>query len=725
MNFSPKVRTRTLAIEFLVLLSVVMLIGYAGIVLTQYHSQSDSIQQNLNTRAQSMGGLLANISIEPLLSHDFVALNDYLEAVIAQQDVSFVIITGQNKQVLGIHFNEALHNLHDTIVPDPDNPNMPKIASIAQDGLSVYEYPIQFNGNKLGLITLGLDSHAYSGSLISNVIYLSMVIFVVWFIAGLGVFLVFRHRVSRPLQTVVSSADDIAHLKFDKTVPITGANEIGQLALAFNEMRVQLRAAVEARNQSMKDLQELNVNLEERVVERTHELEKLNREVAHQALHDPLTGLANRLLIMERIGFLISQMHRNKGSFAVLMIDLDNFKDVNDTLGHPVGDILLRQVAERLQGVLRESDLVGRLGGDEFALLLQDQDEHSARLVADKIHQVMQERITVEGHTLTTVGSIGIAICPQHGEDHATLLRCADVAMYHAKRTNSNVALYSADIDIHSLQRLALATDLRSAYENNEVELHYQPIVDLRTGKVVSVEALARWNHSKYGPVSPEDFIPIAENSGLIKQLTGSLMKMAAVQWSSWKEEGMELQIALNISMVNLLDQQLPAQVARILSQSGLPVNALKIEITETEIMSNPELVIDVLGHKEIAGLKSSVDDFGTGYSSLSYLKKLPVQEIKIDRSFVTHMAVDEEDASIVKAVLELGHSLGLDVVAEGVEDQDVLRELIALGCDYAQGYYFSPPVPAAALVEKIGLIESQFYKAATVDPKVTPRITH
>jgi diguanylate cyclase (GGDEF)-like protein len=725
MRFSSRLGTRTLAIEFLILLTAVMLAGYVAIFVTQYHSQSDYIEKNLDTRARSMGGLLANISIEPLLSHDFVALNDYLEAVISQNDVSFVIIAGKDKQLLAAHFSEEMQGLQDAVMPNLGNPGLPDMSRLVQGGLSVYEYPVTFNNEQLANITLGLDSRSSSQTLITNVITLSLVIFAVWFAAGLGIFLIFRRRVSNPLQTVVSSADDIAHLRFDKTVPVTGANEIGQLALTFNEMRIQLRSAVEARNQSMQELKELNVNLEERVAERTRELEKLNREVAYQALHDPLTGLANRLLIVERIDFLIRQAHRNSESFAVLMMDLDNFKEVNDTLGHPVGDELLRQVAERLNTTLRESDLVGRLGGDEFAMLLQDLGGESAKSVAEKIYSIMQQPFTVDHHTLTAEGSIGIAIYPDHGVDHATLLRCSDVAMYHAKRRGNQVALYSTDIDIHSLQRLALATDLRTACTNNELELHYQPIVDLTSGKVIGVEALARWNHPQYGLISPDEFIPIAENTGLIKQLTESIMKTAVTQWLDWHEQGLDLQIGLNISMLNLVDQNMPATVARIIRHAGLPTSAVKLEITETEIMSNPELVIEVLGHKELSGLKSSVDDFGTGYSSLSYLKKLPVQEIKIDRSFVTHMAVDEEDASIVRAVLELGHSLGLDVVAEGVEDEEALRELIALGCDYAQGFYFSRPVPADDLPEQISFIEARFYRAVSRDPGAMPKITH
>jgi diguanylate cyclase (GGDEF)-like protein len=524
---------------------------------------------------------------------------------------------------------------------------------------------------------------------------------------------------------VASGARDMANLKFDTVVSARGQNEISQLALSFNDMRMQLKNAVEERNKTMQALQELNVSLEERVNQRTRELQTLNREVAYQAVHDPLTGLPNRLLITERLQYAVKQAHREKTSFAVLMVDLDNFKEVNDTLGHLVGDELLCQVAERLTSVLRETDTVGRLGGDEFALVLVNVDAHSAMNVADKIHRALLQNFQVDGHTLAASGSIGVALFPDHGKEYTTLLRRSDVAMYSAKRTNSKISLYDPENDRHSLQRLSLVTDLRLALEEHQLELHYQPIVELSAGRVVGVEALLRWNHPKYGPIAPTEFIPIAENSNLIKPLSDWVIRKAAADWHDWHTAGQELQVSINLSMINLLDPGLPEDIAQIREETQMPANAIKLEITESEIMSNPERVIKVMNHDHMSGIKYSVDDFGTGYSSLSYLKKLPVQEVKIDRSFVTSMAIDAEDASIVCAVVELAHSLGLNVVAEGVEDRDVMQQLIKLGCEYAQGYYFSRPLPADRLIEAIAQIETLYLDSASPGVQSKQTVTH
>ena len=716
---------RGLVFEFVALLSVIVLIGYAVIIYTQYQSQSAAIEQNLNDRARSLGGLLSTISIEPLLSSDYVGLNEYIEGAVSQKDVAFVVITGIKGESLAVQVDEKQEAIRESIRSRAEQSGLGSFVAVVNDEIFPYEYPIIFNGEKIATITLGLDRQSAHQIMLENMAKLSIVIFAVWFVAGLSIYLIFRFRVSDPLGSVATSATNVARLNFDKTVPVAGANEIRQLALTFNEMRMHLKDAIEARNKSMHKLKELNLNLEERVDQRTRELETLNREVAYQAVHDPLTGLPNRLLIVERIRYAIKQAHRNQSSFATLMVDLDNFKEVNDTLGHPVGDELLRQVAERLQAVLRETDTVGRLGGDEFALVLQELEMESAEIVADKIHNAMLESFKVENHTLVAGGSIGIAVYPDHGDDYATLLRCADVAMYNAKRNNTKVAMYSPDIDPHSLQRLALATDLRTACHNNELELLYQPIIDLKTGKVVSVEALARWNHPKYGVIPPSEFISIAENSNLIKPLTEWVVRTAAAQWVEWHEQDLELQIAVNFSMISLLDPELPLFMANMSEELSLPKHALKLEITESAIMSNPERVIKVLNHKEMAGLKYSVDDFGTGYSSLSYLKRLPVQEVKIDRSFVTLMTVDEEDASIVRAVVELAHSLGLATVAEGVEDADVLRELVSLGCEYAQGYYFSKPIRPDELTGAISHIETRFYDTVSIAADFEASVKH
>jgi len=592
-----------LAVEFLVMLSSIMLVGFISIVYMQYQFQSDQNTENIRDRAVSIGDLLATISVQPLLSHDFVTLNEYVEDTARQTDVTYVAVMDPRGKTLALQMNG--HNMTPKDIADLGANGINSrevVAVIRDDDVYSYERVIDFDGNVLGKIEIGLDRKPADVRLTKNVTNLILIIFVIAFVSALGIFLIFRYKVSRPIELVASSAADIADMKFDKTVPVHGNNEISQLALTFNAMRMQLKTAAEARHKSMLKLKDMNVTLEERVDKRTRELQTLNREVAYQAVHDPLTGLPNRLLIVERIRYAIEQAHRSSQTFAVLMVDLDNFKEVNDTLGHPVGDELLRQVADRLSGLLRESDTVGRLGGDEFALILLDVDESSALSVADKIHRAMLEHYVVDGHTLASCGSIGIALYPEHGGDHSTLLRCADIAMYVAKRHNNKVSLYDPETDKHSLQRLSLATDLRVAVDTRELELHYQPIVELIGGQVVGVEALLRWNHPKYGPVSPNEFIPIAESSGLIKPLTDWVLETAASQWLEWQEQDLNLKISVNLSMINLVDPELPEHIAALRDQKQLPVDALKLEITETEIMSNPERVIKVMGHENMQG---------------------------------------------------------------------------------------------------------------------------
>lgn len=719
MNFITRSRRQSLAFQFLSILSGIMLVGFVSIIYTQFQNQSKQINENISARAESIGGLLAQISVQPLLVHDFVTLNEYIEDAAMQKDVTYVIVSNPQGETLVIQANEK--------TPSPEEVVDDKVDSAGNEGENIfrYEQSIMFDGRQLGQVRIGVDRAPAAKLVASNVTNLAVTIFGIWFFSGLAIFLAFRYKVSRPINLVSSSAAEIANLKFGRTVPVTGNNEISQLALTFNGMRMQLKVAVEERQKSLLELEDLNASLEERVNQRTQELQTLNREVAYQAVHDPLTGLPNRLLITERIQYAIKQSHRSKETFAVLMVDLDNFKEVNDTLGHPVGDALLRQVSLRLSSVLRDSDTVGRLGGDEFALQLQGADEEAAMLVAEKIQTALLETYIVDGHALVASGSIGIALYPEHGDDHAMLLRCADIAMYAAKRNNSKVSLYSVESDKHSLQRLELTNDLRVALDAHELELYYQPVMALATGEVVGVEALLRWQHPKYGEISPNEFIPIAENTALIKPLTDWVMKTAALQWLEWQEQGLSLHIAVNLSMINLLDHELPDRISSLRRDLKLPPDAIKFEITESAIMSNPERVISVMSHEDMAGLKFSVDDFGTGYSSLSYLKRLPVSEVKIDRSFVTMMTVDDEDASIVRAVIDLAHNLGLMVVAEGVEDEAVLKQLVSLGCDYAQGFYFAVPLPADKFIEAISKIKSLPLGQASQGSGGTRPLTH
>lgn len=416
--------------------------------------------------------------------------------------------------------------------------------------------------------------------------------------------------------------------------------------------------------------------------------------IEHQALHDMLTGLPNRALLRDRLQHAIRVATRQNTYLSLLVMDLDRFKDINDTLGHHVGDLVLQQVGARLQQILRPSDTVARLGGDEFAVLLPVTDATYANHVAQKIILALKKVFELGRHSLYVGGSLGIAVYPEHGQDAETLIQHADVAMYLAKRSNSGCSFYDARQDRYSVTRLALEKDLHDAIDNNALELYYQPLLCLRTKRIIGVEALLRWKHPQRGMIPPDEMIPIAEQTGLIKPLTMWVLNTAMHQCETWRQQGFHLKVAVNLSVWNLQDPTLVDALKAIFATWNIPPSCLELEITESAMMADPDHALEVLSELNNMGIHLAVDDFGTGFSSLAYLKKLPVHSLKIDKSFVIGMAREENDITIVRSTIELAHNLGLSVVAEGVENQEVLDLLARHGCDVAQGYYLGRPMP-------------------------------
>ncbi len=413
-------------------------------------------------------------------------------------------------------------------------------------------------------------------------------------------------------------------------------------------------------------------------------------ELERLALHDALTGLPNRTLLNNRIDHAIGAAKRAKLSMAVLLLDLDRFKDVNDTLGHDVGDLLLIEVGPRLQQPLRAADTVARLGGDEFAILLPGPiDLGTACGVAERIVDGLRHPFDIRGLVLEVGVSIGVALYPEHGQTGHELLQHADVAMYAAKRGPTGFVVYNAELDTNSVRQLTLTGQLRRAIEQNQMLLEYQPKIDARTGTVAGVEALIRWQHPELGAIPPDEFIQSAEQTGLIKPLTLWVMNAALGELCRWTGEGHDFGVAVNLSVKSLQDPELPDAIQHLLRSWRQRPERLTCEITESALMADPAAALDVLERIAAIGCKLSLDDFGTGYSSLAYLQKLPIDELKIDRSFVIAMTSDAGAAVIVRAVVKLAKGLGLDVVAEGVESEDAFERLRKLGCDQAQGYWF------------------------------------
>ncbi len=431
-----------------------------------------------------------------------------------------------------------------------------------------------------------------------------------------------------------------------------------------------------------------------------HQVHARRAELEYQTLHDGLTGLPNRSMLENMLDDAIQRARTATQSFALLMIDLDRFKEVNDTLGHAIGDQLLKEIARRLTRVARDTEGVARFGGDEFCLVLPNAMEHDARDTANHIVAALDHVIEVEKNQLLIGASVGIALYPQDGETAHALLQHADVAMYEAKRNRAGHAFYNAVRDHHSVRQLTLVRDLRDAIEHNNLQLHYQPKIALATTEFVGVEALLRWTHPEHGAIPPDQIIPIAEQTGLIRPLTRWVLDTALRQCEVWQKNGLDISVAVNLSANCILDQQLIDWINMWFSRHVVLPSRLVLEVTEGAMMADPAKCVGVLKQFATMGIGISVDDFGTGFSSLAYLKRLPINELKIDRSFVTEMQSNENDAVIVRSTIDLAHNLGLRVVAEGVENQELLDTLITLGCDFAQGYHIGRPVGPDALLQ-------------------------
>ena len=495
---------------------------------------------------------------------------------------------------------------------------------------------------------------------------------VVSIIASIGI----ARNIGRPVRDLAGVARRIAAGDY-APVPTTARNdEIGDLAVAFRAMQ----QGIVTREARISDL----------------------------AYRDPLTELPNRALFVDRLDQGLALAARSGTPVAVLLMDLDNFKYVNDTLGHPIGDLLLREVAARLRAVVRRaSDTVARLGGDEFAILLPGDGVGNARCVGETILRVLEAPMTLEGHVVDIRASIGVAICPVHGNESSKLIRCADVAMYEAKRSNRGIVVWDDRYDQHSLERLSLMSDLRKAVENDELALVYQPKASLGAVTEHYVEALVRWQHPVRGSVPPSEFIPFAEQTGYIRAITQWVMGRAVAQCAEWRRRGLPMNVSINLSARDLVDPDLPDRFEAVLEQERCEARWISFEITESAILDDPGHAIRNLERMAALGCKLAIDDYGTGYSSLAYLRRLPVHELKIDKSFVMGLAHDANDAIIVRSTIELGHNMGLVVVAEGVEDEATLNLLRSFGCDMVQGFWLSRPV--SPVEAEIWLRESEW----------------
>jgi diguanylate cyclase (GGDEF)-like protein len=493
-----------------------------------------------------------------------------------------------------------------------------------------------------------------------NILAILAAVSIVLSIAGS---MLIARSVTRPVGRLVTTARRIQDGDYPEHVAVERKDEIGELASSFNHMLDGIK--------------------------------QRESQILRLAYEDALTGLPNRAMLHDRLTQALSSARRTASPVSVMVMGLDRFKEVNETLGHPIGDRVLREVAVRLQTQLRESDTVARLGGDEFAILLPTGDSERVENVVRQIVTALETPIVIDDQAIDVGGSIGVASFPDHADSADTLLRQADMAMSLAKQANSGYALYDPAQDDGRRGHLSLLGELRRAVERDELSLHFQPKLDLATGAVRRAEALVRWQHPVRGFVPPVEFIPFAERTGYIRQVTRWVVERAILQAGEWHRAGRSITISANVSTRDLMTPDLVNLVTGGLQRHGTPASLLCLEITESGFMDDPTRALETLEQLHAIGVRLSIDDFGTGYSSLAYLKKLPVQELKIDRAFVMHMVTDRDDATLVRSTIELGHNLGLEVVAEGVEDAASLDMLRVLGCNEAQGYFISKPLPA------------------------------
>ncbi|MFC1772542.1 EAL domain-containing protein [Pseudomonadota bacterium] len=647
-------------------------------------SRSQEInEKQLEINERVILDLLGDLSRLALFTFEYDNLQTYIEKIAEDPHVVKVLIIDRNRRVA------ASSNVNDIGLSAPELKD------------TSYEYwllkEVKNASGVLGSVAVNY-SQAELIAAKREVLFLGVRVALVGMtiIAVVGVLT--GYLLTRRLEVLSNAAQRIKEGHLDVQTNLAGRDELALLGQTFDGMVTSFKVSVDKLRSGENELRKARDELENRVDERTMELATANKELERLAMHDPLTNLPNRALLLLRLQQAIEGSQRNQSMFAMLMMDLDRFKEVNDTLGHDVGDELLVQVSSRVATLLRKSDTVARIGGDEFAIVLSDVTQEQAMLISGKIGRCLSSEFEVANHKFNIGCSIGIAMFPEHGLDSSVLLKCADLAMYVAKRHHLNHVVYDAAESPQSESVLSLDNSLRQAIEQDELLLHYQPKVDLQTGTLIGVEALVRWQHDDH-LLYPDKFIPYAEKTGLIRNITRWVLKTALKQQSQWQSVGENMKMSVNLSFKDLGDHSLVSYISESLDRWQVNPECLMLEITETSVMEDPHQTLEILRQLDEMGLGISIDDFGTGYSSLVYLKKLPVDEIKIDRSFVTDLLSNSDSLVIVRSIIDLAHNLDMTVTAEGVETMEVWEKLSSLGCDVSQGYYSGPPMSSEDLV--------------------------
>ncbi len=682
MSFRLKIILGVVAIQAVFLLMII----WNGLNVLK-----TSNEEALLKRTSTTAKLFASMSQAAVLSTDLATLESFVNELLSNPGIVYarvrsnqlVLAEGGDKKLLDRKF-EA-----DT-----------SLVSSELDGVFDVYAEIKVAGEKYGRVEIGfsistiqqLIADSRNNAAVRAMISLVLMALFSWLLG---------HYLTRGLNALQQGTKLIAEGDLGYQINVSGKDELAQTALAFNDMSVKLKHLDEERAKKEEEIHQLNQVLEQRVIDRTIQLHDVNKQLEHQAMHDALTKLPNRALFHDHLHNTLLSAKRSGELFAMVGVDLDLFKEINDTLGHHAGDLVLQHVALACNKVLRDSDTVARMGGDEFAILLPKvTDMTHALQVAERVLEAIKEPLQIDGQQVTVGASLGIALFPQHGEDELELITHSDAAMYEAKRKKLGVVVYLPEMGEGKSEAITLKGELKRAISIGEMVLHFQPKIDINSNSVIGVESLVRWQHPRLGLVYPDSFIGLAEMSGLIKPLTLEVLRLAMLQILEWRRQGYAYPVAVNISAINLQEKDFPEIVFAMINEYGVPSHLLELEVTESAIMVEPLVAIENIRRLSLMGVQMSIDDFGTGYSSMAYIQKLLVAKIKIDKSFVLEMGTRKNDEVIVRSTIDLAHNLGLKAVAEGVESQEAWDKLRDMGCDSAQGYFMSKPLPAEQFIE-------------------------
>ncbi|MCW8886353.1 MAG: EAL domain-containing protein [Motiliproteus sp.] len=664
--------------KFILIVAGILSVTLALNTLYNLDQQHNFHKKQLQERGRSLGHVLSMLTPELVAEFNFTRLNRYAREITRQKDVVYAAFVDIDKQPLTTYLNDKDTLVSKVLTSLPQQGMAARLRALqGAEELMPFEYPITGNESLLGYFVVGIDRRPLD-LLFKQQLWLHAWIYgaIICFLS-FAIYLVFRTNVLEPVLSLIQASRRVGRGEYQR-VKVNSTHELGELARAFNSM--------------------------------TDEIQEEQHKLHYQANFDALTDLPNRMMAFDRLQSEISRASREQQQLAVMFIDLDNFKVVNDTLGHATGDQLLSNLGQRLKEELRCADMIARLGGDEFLVLLTDIKELTeVEQVAERLAMAISIPIKLENRDVVVHSSIGIAMYPDDGDSAEALMANADNAMYQAKdMTRASICFFTREMNERVQERLQMEQDLNMALELGELNLVFQPMVDAQTGKHLGAEVLLRWNHSEKGLISPDIFIPIAEATGQIIPIGRWVISQAAKCWSRWQQCGWDCgYLAINISRVQF-QEQLSWIIGEMLAYHRLPAHAFELEITESVLMNDEQEVAEELQQLRAMGIKLALDDFGTGYSSLSYLKRFTFDVLKIDRSFVSGLPESEDDLSVVRAIIAMAHGLDLQVVAEGVENELQLDLLQRLDCDTAQGYLFAKPMNTDEYESYLSLIEHE-----------------